>query len=134
MNNTTTPEERLQALEFLLGQALLTIEGDSAAIRARLDRIEAAVTRIAPDKLAPPSEEEQEEIPFTLDSLGSWMQTCLERMRAHQSVSARKMVAIGEVTERVLSLGEHLSEPTPPEVGPAARAAIEKVKHRKPEA
>jgi hypothetical protein len=132
MNNPLSPEERLQALEFLLGQALLTIESDSAAIRAKLDRIEAAVARIAPDKLAPPGEEEQDEIPFTLDFLGSWMQTCLERMRAHQSVTARQMVAIGELTDRVLSLGEHLSEPAPPEVGPTALNALEKAKRRPP--
>lgn len=62
------------------------------------------------------------------------MQTCLERMRAHQSVRASQMVAIGQLTERVLSLGEHLSEPAPPEVGEAARNAISQARRRKPEA
>lgn len=134
MNNSPTPAEQQQALEYLLGQILLGIEADSTAIRARLQRLEDAINRIAPNSLAPPGEEEEYDTPFTLDSLGGYMQTCLERMRAHQSVRAGQMVAIGQLTERVLSLGEHLSEPAPPEVGEAARNAISQARRRKPEA
>lgn len=134
MKEPTTPAEQLQALEFLIGQALLSIEADNASLRARLDRMQAAIQRIAPDKIEPAGEEEEHETPFTLDSLGAWMQLCLERMRAHQSVTARQMVAIGEATDRVLSLGQHLSEPAPTAVGPDALNAIEKVKRHKPPA
>lgn len=134
MDQPTTPAEKIEALEFLLGQALLAIEADNSAIRARLDRLEAALQRIAPGQIAPYSKDEQLDDPFTLDSLGAWMQLCLERMRAHQAVTSRQMVAIGETTERVLSLGQHLSEPAPPEVGPTALGAIEKAKRPKPPA
>lgn len=134
MKNEPNAHEQQQALEYLLGQTLLSIEADSSAIRAKLQRLEDAINRIAPSSLAPPGEEEEYDTPFTLNSLGAYMQTCLERMRAHQSVRSRQMVAIGQLTERVLSLGEHLSEPEPPEVGQAARNAISQAQHRKPEA
>lgn len=134
MNDPTTPAEQLQALEYFLGQALLSIEADNAALRDKLDRIETAIKRMAPDKLDPPREEEEHQTPFTLDSLGAWMQACLERMRAHQSVRASQMVAIGQLTGRVLSLGEALSEPEPPAVGETARNAISRAQRRKPEA
>lgn len=134
MQNEPSAHEQQQALEYLLGQILLSIEADSSAIRARLQRLEDAINRIAPAALAPPGEEEEYDTPFTMNSLGAYMQTCLERMRAHQSVRAVQMVAIGQLTERVLSLGEHLSEPAPPEVGEAARNAISQAQHRKPEA
>lgn len=134
MKNEPGALEQQQALEYLLGQILLSIEADSAAIRTKLQRLEDAITQIAPASLAPPGEAEEYDTPFTMDSLGTYMQTCLERMRAHQSVRAGQMVAIGQLTERVLSLGEHLNEPELPEVGETARNAIAQAQHRKPEA
>lgn len=125
-----TAAERLDAMEYLLGQALLAIEADSAAQRDKAARLEAALTRLAPGTLAPPGEEEQGDIPFTLDSLGAWVQTCLRAAREHQAMTARQMAAIGELTHRVLALGSALApEPSPP-AGPAARLALATAKRR----
>jgi hypothetical protein len=117
-------------MEYLLGQALLALEADSAAQRDKAARLEAAINRLAPDALAPPSEEEQGDIPFTLDSLGAWVQTCLRAAREHQAMTARQMVAIGELTDRVLELGSALAPEPPPSIGPAAQLALSKAKRR----
>lgn len=127
----TTTEERLEALEFLLGQTLLALEEDSNATMVRLDRLELAINRISPSSLPLPGKEETGS-PFTVDDLCAWMQKCVEAMRANQSVSARQMVAIGELTMRVASLGEELREPPQPEIGPDARAAVEKARRQRP--
>jgi hypothetical protein len=119
-----TTAERLDAMEYLLGQALLALEADSAAQRDKAARLEAAISRLAPDALAPPSEEEQGDIPFTLDSLGAWVQICLRAAREHQAMTARQMVAIGELTDRVLALGSTLAPEPPLPIGPAARLAL----------
>lgn len=108
----TTTAERLEAMEFLLGQALLALEADCAAMRDKAARLEAALTQLAPRALKPPSEEEAHEIPFTLDTLGAWVQTCLRQAHEHQAMTARQMAAIEEATDRVLGLGEAL-HPTP---------------------
>lgn len=129
-----TEAERIEAMEYLLGQALLIIEADSVAVRAQLKRLERVVEQLAPGALAPADEEEEAAEPFTLDSLGGWMQLCLERMRAHRAATARQMVAIGELTERVLSLGGSLAETPTPATGPAAQAALEKAQRRPPAA
>ena len=104
------------------------------SLREFLTRLEAAIEAIAPGKMPPLTEDEEDAEPFTLDSVGSHIQFCLERMRAHQSVRARQMVAIGELTTRVLSLGAHLSEETPPEIGEAAHAAMKKAMRQPPSA
>jgi uncharacterized protein YqcC (DUF446 family) len=136
MNKTPTPpattpattEERLEAIEFLLSQTLLALEADSAAIHTRLDRLQAAMRKAAPGALQQPSGDDDESNPaFTMDALGQWVQTCLERMRAHQTATARQMVAIGELTERVLGLGLDADAAHPP-IGQAAQAAMEKAK------
>ena len=46
---TPTPshDQRLEALEYFLGQALLALEADSVATHARLDRLEAALKKAA---------------------------------------------------------------------------------------
>lgn len=123
----TTPshDQRMEALEFLLGQTLLALEADSVATHARLDRLEAALKKTAPGALAPATEGEDTE-PFTLQALGQWMQTALRAMRSHQSVSAQKMVAIGEMTTRVLGLGESLAPEQHPEITPAVQLAVAK--------
>ena len=131
----TTPshDQRLEALEFFLGQTLLAMEADSVATHARLNRLEAALKKTAPGALAPATEEEDTE-PFTLDALGHWMQTALRAMRSHQSVTAQQMVAIGELTDRVLGLGESLAPEPPPAIAPAVHAAVEKAKRPPPHA
>ena len=132
---TTTPthDQRLEALEFLLGQALLALEADSVATHARLDRLEAALKKDAPGALTPATKEEDMQ-PFTLQSLGDWMQTALRAMRSHRSVTAQQMVAIGETTDRVLGLGESLAPESPPAIAPAVHAAVQKAKRPPPHA
>lgn len=125
-----TAAERLEAMEYLLGQALLALEGDSAAQRSKSARMEAAINQLAPGKLAPPGEEEKDEIPFTLGSLGAWMQVCLRSAREHQEMTARQMVTIGELTERVLTLGLTLVPEPPVPIEPATRLALAKAKRR----
>ena len=132
--STPTHDQRLEALEFLLGQALLALEADSVATHARLDRIEAALKMAAPGALAPATEEEEDTQPFTLQALGDWMQTALRAMRAHQSVTAQQMVAIGETTTRVLCLGESLAPAPQPAAAPAVHAGAVKAKRPPPHA
>lgn len=130
--STPTTEQRLEALEFLLGQALLALEADSVAMHAQLDRLEASLKKAAPGALAPATEEDSQ--PFTLLGLGQWMQTALRAMRTHQSVTAAQMVAIGEATTRVLGLGESLAPEPQPAIAPAALAAVAKAKRLPPHA
>ncbi len=132
---TPTPshDQRLEALEYFLGQALLALEADSVAMHAQLDRLEAALKKAAPGALAPATEEEDSQ-PFTLLGLGQWMQTALRAMRTHQSVTAAQMVAIGEATTRVLGLGESLAPEPQPAAAAAALAAVAKAKRLPPHA
>ena len=130
--NPPTPEERLLALEFFLGETLLALESDSAAIRAKLARLESAVERISPNTMPAPTDEDENNPAFTIESLGGWMQFCVERMRAHQAVSARHMVAIGEVTSRILALGGGLTDEPPFAIDLDAQAALEKAKRPLP--
>lgn len=132
-STTPTVEERLEAMEYFLGQLLLSIEVDSTAIRAHMQRLESAIVHTAQLPLSAPSEEE-EVPPLTVESVSSWMQLCVERMRAHQSVSARRMVAIGELVTRVASLGATLAEEPPPPIGADAQAAIGKAQRPPPTA
>lgn len=131
--STPSQDQRLEALEYFLGQALLALEADSVAMHARLDRLEAALKKAAPGALAPATEEESTQ-PFTLQALGDWMQTALRAMRAHQSVTAQQMVAIGETTTRVLGLGESLAPEPQPAIAPAVHAAVAKAKRPPPQA
>ena len=128
-----TTEQRMEALEFFVGQALLALEADSVATHARLDRLEAALKMTVPGALAPATEEESTQ-PFTLQALGDWMQTALRAMRSHQSVTAQQMVAIGETTTRVLGLGESLAPEPQPVIAPAVHAAVAKAKRPPPQA
>lgn len=118
-------------MEFLLGQLALSLEADSLATQAQLARLERAITKAAPQALTPPTEEEAAE-PFTMDAFGGWMQLCVQKMRQHQSTSARQMVAIGELTDRVMGLGEQLATPTPPAICTDAHTVLEKAKRRQP--
>lgn len=127
----STVEERLQAMEYVLGQMLFLAEVESIAVRTHLQRLESAITHTLQVPLPSPTDEEDAE-PLTMDSFCAWIQTSLERMRAHQSVSARKMVAIGELTMRVRNLGAHLSEDLPPAIGQDVLAALEKAKRPPP--
>lgn len=126
-----TTEERLEAMEFLLGQMALTLEVDSIATQAQLARLERAITKAAPQALTPPTEEETAE-PFTMDAFCGWMQRCLQKMREHQSATVRQMVAMGELTDRVMGLGEQLRAPTPPAIGTDVHAALERAQRRHP--
>ena len=132
---TTTPshDQRLEALEYFFGQALLALEADSVATHARLDRLEAALKMAAPGALAPATEEESTQ-PFTLQALGDWMQTALRAMRSHHSVTAQQMQAIAETTTRVLGLGESLAPAPQPAAAPAAHAGAAKAKRPPPHA
>ena len=127
-----TADERLEAMEYLLGQILLSLEADSILLHQRIARLEAAVAKIAPGTLAPLPLEHQDPQPFTMNDLGDWMQTALLAMRSHRSVSARQMVAIGELTTRVLDLGESLVPEQPPEITSAVQIAVEKAKRPPP--
>ena len=129
-DTSPTTDERLEALEFLLGQTLLALEADSHTLHERIGRLEKVLTRTSPNALPPLSEEAECSEPFTMNGLGEWMQISLERMRAHRSVSARQMVAIGEVTARVLDLGESPAQEPPPAISTDAIAALERAKHR----
>lgn len=111
--STTTTEDRLQALEFVLGQALLLTEAASVAQAQRIKRLEARFAQ-----LEPLPDDAQNEPPFTLDGLATWLTTCVQRMQEHQSVTPRLQAAISEASARVLSLGESL-DPKPAEAGPA---------------
>lgn len=128
MQPQPTTDERLEAMEYFLGQALLALEADSQAVRARLDRLEQALVSATPGKVPPPSNDDENNPAFTMDALGNWIQICLQRMRTHQAATARQMVAIGELTERVIGLGASLTPEAPPPIGPAAQAAMEKAK------
>lgn len=123
-----TTDDRLEAMEYLLGQTLLALEADSVTLHERIGRLEAAIDKIAPGSLPALSEEHENTTPFTMNDLGDWMQMSLERMRSHQSVSARQMVAIGELTARVLDLGESLVPELPPAISADVHAAVEKAK------
>jgi len=129
-----TTEERLEAIEYFLGQTLLALESDSAGIRAKLARLEQAINKAAPSALPPATDEDEDNPPFTMNSNAEWLQTCLMHMRKHQSVTARQMVAIGELTDRVMTLGESLTaEPAPP-IEPDVQAALERLKRQPPTA
>lgn len=130
-STTPTVEERLEAMEYFLGQLMLSIEVDSTAIRAHVQRLESAILHTAQLPISAPTEDEEVE-PFTVDSFCAWMQLTVERMRAHQAVSARQMVAIGELVTRVASLGASLGEEPPPAIGADAQAAIGKAQRPTP--
>ncbi len=132
-DSTPTTAERLEAMEYFLGQALLAIEADSAAMRAQLNRLEAVLQRLVPQAIEAPTEEEDNDA-FTLDGLAQWMQACLKHMRTHQSVTARQMVAIGQLADRVVELGATLTEASPPPIGPDAQAALDQARRRPPTA
>ena len=123
-----TADERMEAMEYLLGQILLALETDSFAIHERLARLESAIEKMAPGRLPPLSEESAGTDAFSMDALSDWVVFSLERMRSHRSASARQMVAIGELTARVIGLGESLTQEPPPAIGPDAHAALEKAK------
>lgn len=106
--NDTSLAERIEALEYVLGQALFALEADSLATHARLNRLEEAVALIAPGAIGQLQEEDEQE-PFSMDGLASMVQVCLGAMHRHQSVSDQKIAAIADATGRILSLGKHLS-------------------------
>lgn len=128
-----TPHERIDALEYVLGHALLALEADNAAKAARIDRLERALKQAAPEALPPPAEDESDE-PFTLDSLERWMGLCLQAMRTHQSLPARQIVAIGDTATRVLGLGDALGQEAQADASTraAAHAALLKARHQPP--
>ena len=129
-STTPTAEERLDAMEFLLGEFMAHMELESIASRARAQRLEAALRKIAPQTLAAAGEEEDVE-PFTVDGLASWMQMCVERMRAHQATTARFQVALGELVLAVTGNVQPADE-LPPHTARAVHAAVEKAKRPPP--
>lgn len=128
-----TCTERLDAMEFVLGQMALLIEADHFAMRAQLYRLQAAIHKAAPGALIPPGEEEGCE-PFTVAALSDWVQGCVERMAAHQAATVRHRAAIAAAAHRLAGLGEDMETPVPPEIAAVARAAVETARRPRPRA
>ncbi len=130
-NTTATAEERLDAMEFFVGQLLIALEAESESQRARLARLESVIDAMLPGTLARLTAQEAadgEDTPFTVESFGRWMQICIGRMRAHGSASARQMVAIGELTTRILDEADGPTAAQEPAIGRDALAALAKAK------
>ena len=85
-SNAPTVEDRLEALEFVVGQLALSVEVECAALRAHLG---APVARSADA-----TDEDGDAEPFTVDGLRKWLEFCVQRMEAHQSASAGLRAAI----------------------------------------
>lgn len=128
-----TMSERLDAMEFVLGQMALLIEADHTAMQAQLYRLHTAVQAAAPMALPPPSAEEGCE-PFTVAALSDWLGLCVERMQAHQAATARQVAAIAQTAARLAGLGESLETPVPPGIAAAAHALVEKARRHRPRA
>lgn len=138
MDNTPTDTplsiaERLDALEYVIGHALLALEADSVAKAERIQMLESIIRNAAPHALPPETAAEADEA-FTLDSLQQWVGACLQAMRNHQSLPVRQIVAIGDTATRVLGLGDQLAPLAPADASTraAAHAALQKAQHRPP--
>lgn len=69
-----TVQDRLSALEFVVGQLALAVESECAALRARL----------AP-RAASAVPEDGDGEPFTVEGFRTWLEFCVQRMEVHRS-------------------------------------------------
>ncbi|WP_295542295.1 hypothetical protein [uncultured Pseudacidovorax sp.] len=95
-SNAPTAEDRLDALEFVVGQLALSVEVECAALRAHLG---APVARSADA-----TDEDGDAEPFTVDGLRKWLEFCVQRMEAHQSASAALRAAISQAARGIAGL------------------------------
>ena len=103
-SNAPTVEDRLEALEFVVGQLALSVEVECAALRAHLG---APVARSADA-----TDEDEDAEPFTVDGLRKWLEFCVQRMEAHDSASKALQLAIQQSTRSVCSFGAPLDRST----------------------
>ena len=96
-SNAPTVEDRLEALEFVVGQLALSVEVECAALRARLG---APVARSADA-----TDQDGDAEPFTVDGLRKWLEFCVQRMEAHGSASKALQMAIQRSAHSVCNLG-----------------------------
>ncbi|SIQ00700.1 hypothetical protein [Pseudacidovorax sp. RU35E] len=94
-SNAPTVEDRLDALEFVVGQLALSVEVECAALRAHQG---APATRSADA-----TDEDGDAEPFTVDGLRKWLEFCVQRMEAHGSASKTLQLAIQQSTRSVCS-------------------------------
>lgn len=92
-SNAPTVEDRLDALEFVVGQLALSVEVECAALRAHLG---APVARSAQA-----TDEDGDAEPFTVDGLRKWLEFCVQRMEAHQSASTALRAAISRAARGI---------------------------------
>lgn len=96
-SNAPTVEDRLDALEFVVGQLALSVEVECAALRAHLG---APVARSADA-----TDEDGDAEPFTVDGLRKWLEFCVQRMEAHQSASTALRAAISRAARGIATNG-----------------------------
>lgn len=89
-NDAPTVLDRLDALEFVVGQLALAIEADGADMRARL-----------PSRSASAGCEDGNAEPFTLDGFREWLELCVQRMEAHESAPAALRAAIARAAHGI---------------------------------
>ncbi len=89
-----TVQDRLSALEFVVGQLALAVESECAALRARLAPRAASAAR-----------ENDEGEPFTVDGFTSWLELCVKRMEAHERAPAALRAAIAQAAHSIGALG-----------------------------
>lgn len=98
--------DRLDALEFVVGQLALAIEADSADMRVRL-----------PSHPTNAGCEDGNAEPFTVDGFRGWLELCVQRMEAHESAPAALRAAIAQAARGICSsVGSGAS--VPPIKGP----------------
>ncbi|WP_295545406.1 hypothetical protein [uncultured Pseudacidovorax sp.] len=96
-SNAPTVEDRLEALEFVVGQLALSVEVECAALRAHL------AAPVAHSAEA--TDEDGDAEPFTVDGLRKWLEFCVQRMETHQSASAGLRAAIARAARGMLGTG-----------------------------
>ncbi len=96
-SNAPTAEDRLDALEFVVGQLALAVEVECATLRAHLG---APVARSADA-----TDEDGDAEPLTADGLRRWLEFCVQRMEAHQSASAGLRAAISRAARGIAGHG-----------------------------
>lgn len=96
-NDAPTVLDRLDALEFVIGQLALAIEADSADMRARL-----------PSHPTNAGCEDSNAEPFTVDGFRGWLELCVQRMEAHKSAPALLRAAIAQAARDIAALSERI--------------------------
>lgn len=91
-NDAPTVLDRLDALEFVVGQLALAFEADSADMRER-----------CPAHLASAGHAGDEAEPFTVDGFRRWLELCVQRMEAHHSAPAALRAAIARAAHGICS-------------------------------